>query len=65
MKETILIIGFLLNLYCIYISLERISNYDKKIGIPKKERSFLRYISILIPIIGFFLTQKLRIKEAV
>ncbi len=62
MKEAILIIGLLLNLYCIYISLERISNFDKKIGIPKREKSSLKYISILIPLIGFFLTQKLRIK---
>ncbi len=64
MKEAILIIGLLLNLYCIYISFERISNFDKKIGIPKREKSFLLYTSILFPLVGFFLTQKLRIKEA-
>ena len=46
-----------------YISLNRIDIYDKKIGIPNRERLFLKYISVLFPIIGFILTQKLRIKE--
>jgi hypothetical protein len=63
MKEFLLVIVLPLMIYFMYISLNRIDIYEKKIGIPNRERLFLKYISVLFPIIGFILTQKLRIKE--
>lgn len=60
MKELILIIAVFCSIYCMYISLERINKFDQQIGIPKREKFFLKYISILVPIVGFILTNKMK-----
>lgn len=61
-REILLIIAIILSGYCIFISLNRIQLYDQKYKMKKSLKTFFIYISILIPVVGFFLTRRLRIQ---
>jgi Ni/Fe-hydrogenase subunit HybB-like protein len=60
MKETILILALLLSVYLMIISLRRIRSYEERTGRKAGSIKWLTYVSIIIPVVGFILTDKLR-----
>jgi len=57
MREVILMAVLIISVYCILKSLSRVNN-NKELPIGK--RSALVYIIFLIPVVGFFLTRKMK-----
>jgi len=62
-KEIILVIGALLSMYFIFASITRINNYDSKNKMEKSTKMALIYLSIVIPILGYLLTRRLKLNK--
>jgi len=62
-KEIILVIGALLSMYFIFASITRINNYDSKNKMEKYTKMALIYLSIVIPILGYLLTRRLKLNK--
>lgn len=57
MREGILVAVVIISVYCILNSLSRVNN-NKELTLGK--RSALVYIIFLIPVVGYFLTRKMK-----
>jgi uncharacterized membrane protein len=60
MKEFILLVFLPISIILMYYSLSRIYAFEKSNNISKANKYFLIYVSILIPVLGYILTNKLK-----
>jgi hypothetical protein len=60
MKETILTLAVVVSFYLMIISLRRIRNYEERTGRKVDSIKWLTYVSIIIPVLCFILTNKLK-----
>ncbi len=59
-REVFMIIAVIVSLYMAFSSFNIINNYTAKIGMRQSQRMRLYYITVLIPLLGFILTRRLK-----
>lgn len=60
MKELILLVAVPVSFFLMFQSISRIYAFEKLNNISKANKYFLIYVSILIPVLGYLLTNKLK-----
>jgi hypothetical protein len=60
MKETIIICAVIVSIVLMIISLNRIEKSSKRYPINRNRKRGLTYLSIILPIVGFIVTMRLK-----